>query len=210
MKLFDAAWAPSPRRVRMYLAEKALNVPRVSVDIRGGAHLAADFLDINPRGTLPALQLDDGELILESSAICRFFETLHPEPSLFGANPRDVARIESVLRLVDGEGYAAAVYAFRNGHPRLAGKALPGCWPEVPQIPALVARAGLLWRRFLETLETRLAEHEWIATDRLSYADIAAFVTLEFGGVGRLDMGGAGEGVARWRAAMAARPSAAA
>ncbi|MGF7152043.1 glutathione S-transferase [Sphingomonas zeicaulis] len=208
MKLFDADWAPSPRRVRMYLAEKALNVPRVSIDIRRGAHLAMDFLEINPRGTLPALQLDDGELILESSAICRFFEALHPDPPLFGGNPRDVARIESVLRLVDGEGYAAAVYAFRNGHPGLAGKALPGCWPEVPQIPELVARAGLMWGRFLDMLETRLAAHEWVATDRLSYADIAAFVTLEFGTVGRLPIDGAGEGVARWRAAMAARPSA--
>jgi glutathione S-transferase len=194
----------------MYLAEKALNVPRVSIDIRRGEHLAADFLEINPRGTLPALQLDDGELILESSAICRFFEALHPDPPLFGGNPRDVARVESVLRLVDGEGYAAAVYAFRNGHPGLAGKALPGCWPDVPQIPELVARAGLMWRRFLDMLETRLAAHEWVATDRLSYADIAAFGTLEFGTVGRLAMDGAGEGVARWRAAMAARPSAAA
>lgn len=194
----------------MFLAEKGLNVPRETIDLRGGAHLADDYLAINPRGTLPALMIDGDELIVESSAICRFFEAMHPDPPLFGGNPRDVARIESTLRLIDSEGYAAAVYALRNAHPAFAGKALPGQWPEVAQIPALVERAATMWQRFLDMLETRLGAHEWVATDKLSHADIAAFVTLEFGRAARLAAPDEGSATARWHERMAARPSAAA
>jgi len=210
MKLYDAVWAPSPRRVRMFLAEKAIAVERVMVDLRADEQLGADYVALNPRGTVPALQLDDGEIIAESSAICRFFEALHPDPPLFGANPREIARIEAMVRQVDAEGFTAVVYAFRNRHPAFAGRGLPGHWPAVPQIPALVDRAATIWRHFLDSLETRLADHAWIATDRLSYADISAFVALEFAKAGKLDQGQDRAPVTRWFETMRARPSAAA
>lgn len=210
MKLYDAVWAPSPRRVRMFLSEKGLKLERILLDLRADEHLAADYLAINPRGTVPALLLDDGEIIVESSAICRFLEAIHPDPPLFGANPRDIARVEAALRLVDGEGYAAAVYAFRNRHPAFAGRGLPGNWPTTAQIPALVDRAQAMWTRFLDSLDSRLRDHPWVACDRLSHADIAAFVTLEFGVAAKLDAGEEHPALVAWRDKMRARPSAAA
>ncbi len=95
MKLYDAEWAPSPRRVRIYLAEKGIEVSRERIDLRGGEHLHDAYLDVNPRGAVPALELDDGEVICESSAICRYFEALQPEPPLFGVTPIEIGRIES-------------------------------------------------------------------------------------------------------------------
>jgi glutathione S-transferase len=93
MKLYDAAWAPSPRRVRIYLAEKGIEVERVPIDLRADEQLSDGYLKINPRGAVPALELDSGEVITESTAICRYFEAQHPEPSLFGATPIEIARI---------------------------------------------------------------------------------------------------------------------
>src|SRR3569623_2017740 len=95
MKLYDAAWAPSPRRVRIFLAEKGISVERVMVDLRSDEHLADPYLAINPRGAVPALELDSGEVICESAAICRYFEAVQSAPTLFGDTPLDIARIES-------------------------------------------------------------------------------------------------------------------
>ena len=87
MLLHDMVKAPNPRRVRIFLAEKGIAVPSVEVDIPGGGNLAGDYLAINPRGVVPTLVLDDGRIIDESIAICRYFEALHPEPNLFGNDP---------------------------------------------------------------------------------------------------------------------------
>ena len=110
MKLYDAPWAPSPRRVRIFLAEKGIEVPCEAIDLRSGEHLGDAYLRINPRGALPALELDDGEVLCESAAICRYFEALHPQPPLFGTTPIEIGRIESWTRRIEGDGYAAAVY----------------------------------------------------------------------------------------------------
>lgn len=208
MKLYDAAWAPNPRRVRMYLAEKGISVERVMVDLRGDEQLGEAFLAVNPRGTVPALQLDDGEVIAESTAICRFFEALHPAPPLFGARPVEVARVEGWTRRIESDGYAAAVYAFRNRSPAFAGRALPGRWPDMPQIPALAARGQAMWDVFIAALDRRLAESEWIAGDRYTFADITALATVDFARAARLAVPESAAAVQRWHAAAAARPSA--
>lgn len=210
MKLYDAAFAPSPRRVRIYLAEKALSVERVMIDLRAGEHLGAAFLAVNPRGALPALQLDDGEVIAESSAICRFFETLHPDPPLFGTRPIEVARIEGWTRRVEAEGFTAAAYALRNMSPAFAGRAEVGIWPRLEQIPALAARGKVMWDAFVATLDRRLAESEWIAGDRYSYADITALTTVDFARAIKLPVSDEAVHLLRWHDAASARPSAAA
>lgn len=210
MKLYDAAWAPSPRRVRIYLAEKDISVERVLVDLRADEQLGEGYLAINSRGTVPALQLDDGEVIAESVAICRFFEALHPDPSLFGTRPIDVARIEAWTRRVEGDGYAAAVYALRNAAPAFAGRGQPGKWPDVPQIPELGERARIMWEGFVETLDARLGDSEWIAGDRYSFADITALVTIDFARAAKLAVPEAAANLRRWHDAASARPSAAA
>lgn len=208
MKLYDADWAPSPRRVRIYLAEKALSVERVKIDLRGGEHLQADYLAINPRGTVPALRLDDGEVIADSTAICRFFEALHPDPPLFGTRPVEVARIEAWTRRIEAEGYAAAVYALRNMAPGLAGRAEPGAWPRLEQIPALAARGKVMWGTFVATLDARLAQSEWIAGDRYSYADITALASTDFARAIKLAWPEEAVHLRRWHDAASARPSA--
>ncbi|VXC98719.1 glutathione S-transferase family protein [Sphingomonas sp. 8AM] len=210
MKLYDADPAPSPRRVRIYLAEKAISVERVLVDLKSGEHLQPGYLAINPRGTVPALQLDDGEVIGDSTAICRFFEALHPDPPLFGARPVEIARITAWTRRVEAEGYAACVYALRNVAGRFADRAEPGHWPELPQIPALAARGKRMWEAFSIMLDARLASSEWVAGDRYSYADITALVTVDFAKAVKLKLPEGVSHLRRWHDAVVARPSASA
>jgi glutathione S-transferase len=208
MKLYDAAWAPSPRRVRIYLAEKHIEVPRELVDLRSGEHLQDAYLAKNPRGAVPALELDDGEVLCESAAICRYFEALHPDPPLFGATPIDIGRIESWTRRIEGDGYAAVVYVFRNTRSAFQDRALPGQWPAVPQLPELATRGQIMWNAFTEALDRRLADREWIAGDAYSFADISALVTIDFAAATKLPLPPGLGDLERWRAAASARPSA--
>ena len=210
MKLYDADWAPSPRRVRVYLAEKGIEVERVSVDLRSGEQLADPYLAINPRGAVPALELDSSEVICESAAICRYFEALHPTPPLFGTTALEIARIESWTRRIESDGYAAAVYVFRNRSPAFAGRGAAGKWPTMPQIPELAARGLVMWDAFVEALEGRLADREWIAGDGYSFADISALITVDFARAAKLTLPDPAPNLTRWYAAASARPSAAA
>ena len=210
MKLYDAEFAPSPRRVRIFLAEKGIEIERVMVDLRRNEQLSDPYLAVNPRGAVPALELDDGEVICESAAICRYFEALHPEPALFGSTALDIGRIESWTRRIESDGYAAAVYAFRNVHPAFQDRAAPGKWPAMPQIPELGARGLIMWGAFVEALDVRLADRDWIATDSFSFADISALVTIDFARAAKFQVPEDCRSVARWRAAASTRPSAAA
>ncbi|MCH4892786.1 glutathione S-transferase [Sphingomonas sp. SFZ2018-12] len=210
MKLYDSPWAPSPRRVRIYLAEKGIEVPRVNIDLRAAEHLGADYLAVNPRGAVPALELDDGEVICESSAICRYFEALHPDPPLFGTTAVEIARIESWTRRIEQDGYAAVVHVLRNTAPAFKDRALVGAAPAAPQIPELAARGTLMWRAFVATLDQRLGASEWVAGDRFSFADITALITVDFAARCKLDTPEDATHLRRWHAAVSARPSAAA
>lgn len=209
MKLYDAAWAPSPRRVRIYLAEKGIELERVPVDLRADEQFSDAYLAINPRGAVPALELDDGEVITESAAICRYFEATTPEPPLFGSSPIEIARIESWTRRIEGDGYFAAVYAFRNSMPALKDRGMPGKWPPIPQIPELATRGAVMWKAFVEGLDGHLADRQWIAGDDYSFADITALVTVDFAARAKLDIDGCSH-IGRWHKAASARPSASA
>ncbi len=208
MKLYDAPWAPSPRRVRIFLAEKGIEVPREVIDLRTGAHLTDDYLRINPRGAVPALELADGEVLCESAAICRYFEALHPDPPLFGTTAIEIGRIESWTRRIEGDGYAAVVYALRNTVPAFKDRAIPDATLAVAQIPDLAARGALMWAGFVAALDRRLADREWIAGDAYSYADITALVTIDFARAVKFAVPDPLGNLARWHAAAAARPSA--
>ncbi len=208
MKLYDAAWAPSPRRVRIFLAEKGIEIERVTVDLRSDEQLADPYLAINPRGAVPALELDSGEVICESAAICRYFEVVQPMPTLFGDNALDIARIESWTRRIESDGYAAAVYALRNAREAFKDRGAPGKWPAIPQIPELAARGVVMWEAFVEALEKHLAARDWIATDAYSFADISALVTIDFARAAKLDVPASYHALTRWHGRVAARPSA--
>jgi glutathione S-transferase len=208
LKLYDAPWAPSPRRVRIFLAEKGIEVPREVIDLRTGAHLTDDYLRINPRGAVPALELDDGEVLCESAAICRYFDALHPDPPLFGATPLEIGRIESWTRRIEGDGYAAAVYVLRNTAPAFKDRAIPDAALTITQIPELAVRGAIMWEGFTQALDRRLADREWIAGGGYSFADITALVTLDFARAAKLAVPEGLTQLARWHEAAAARPSA--
>jgi len=210
VKLYDAVWAPSPRRVRLYLAEKGVEIERVMVDLRSDEQLGDAYLRVNPRGAVPALELDSGEVICESSAICRYFEALHPPSPLFGEDALDIARIESWTRRIEQEGYAAAVYVLRNQRDSFRDRGVAGKWPTIPQIPELAERGGILWGVFTATLDAHLAGRAWIATDRYSFADISALVTVDFAKAAKLAVPAGCSNLRRWYDAAAARPSSAA
>jgi glutathione S-transferase len=210
MKLYDATFAPSPRRVRIFLAEKGIAVDRVMVDPHAEELLADPYLAANPRGAVPALELDTGELICESAAICRYFEALQPEPSLFGTTPLAIGRIESWTRRIESDGYAAAVYALRNARPNFVDRSVPGKWPAIPQIPELGARGLLMWDAFTSALDDRLSGREWIATDAYSFADISALVTIDFATAEKLEVPDECRNILKWHEVVSARPSAAA
>lgn len=208
MKLYDAVWAPSPRRVRIYLAEKGIEVEREVVDLRSDQQLAPDYLKINPRGVVPALVLDDGEVITESGAICRYFEATNPEPPLFGKTPVEIARIESWTRRIEHEGYDGVVKVLRNAIPAMRDRGLPGKWPVIPQVPELIDRGTIMWKACLESLNHQLAENEWVAGDSFSFADITALVTVDFARAAKLMVPEACGHVGRWYQAASARLSA--
>ena len=209
VKLYDAAWAPSPRRVRMFLAEKGILVDTVIIDLRQGEHLQPGYSAVNPQRQLPALILDDGTLIDDSIAICRYFEALHPDPPLFGATPREIGLVEAWLRRIEHDCVQAAALALRNRSRAFVGRAVSGQWPPIEQIPALVDRGRCMWEAFAGVLDAHLADREHIVGDRFSMADIAALVAIDFGIDTQLPDPREGRpSLARWHEAVSRRPSA--
>ena len=211
MKLYDSKLAPNPRRVRMFMAEKGIECETAQVDIIQGENLSDDFLAINPRGVLPTLVLDDGTVLDESVAICRYFEEVQPQPPLMGTDPVSKARIEARQRHMEFDGLMGAAEAFRNGFPGFANRGLPGNAGTVGAVPALVERGTNTVQRFYERLDEALAESEFVAGDAFSIADITALCTIDFAaGAARVPIPDDCENLKRWHAAVSARSSAAA
>ena len=207
MKLYDFQLAPNPRRVRMYLAEKGLAVDTVQVNLRAGEQFHAEFRAANPSMVVPALALDDGTLITETMAICRYFEALHPSPPLFGSTPKEQAQVEMWSRRSELEGFYAVAECLRNSLERFQDRAIPGP-RNYAQIPALVERGKARAVAFLEDLDTALRGRQWLATEHFTVADITAFVVVEFAGWVEVAPAEAQVDLRRWREAVAARPSA--
>jgi glutathione S-transferase len=207
MRFYDCATAPSPRRVRIFLAEKGVTLPTVQVDLRNNEQLGAAFRAINPEATVPVLELDSGTRIADIVAICRYIEETHPHPPLMGVDAEDKAVVEMWLRWVEREGFQAAGDAFRNATPGLKDRALPG--PDnYAQIPALAERGRARLARFFARLDARLAASEFIAGPRYTIADITALVSVDFAGWIKLRPPPELTRLRRWYEAVSARPSA--
>jgi glutathione S-transferase len=181
MRFYDYSLAPSPRKVRLFIAEKGLSIPTVEVDLRARVQLEAPFLAKNPGGTVPVLELDDGTCLTESLAICHYLERTHPEPNLLGVDAREQALVLMWTDIQTLEGYLGLQEALRNGHPAFEGRALGGPVPY-EQIPALAERGKRRAEVFFDKLDTRLGESEYIASNRYTYADIVGYVYLGFAG----------------------------
>lgn len=210
MKLYDFALAPNPRRVRMFLAEKGIEVPTIQINTRSAEQFSEAFQKINPRGTVPVLELEDGTVITESVSICRYFEELHPEPALFGTDAKEKALVDMWNRRVEIECYAPAADVVRNSLEMFKDRAIAGTPNGVPQIAALVDRGRETYARWMTRLNERLGESKFVAGENLSIADQTAFIALDFATRGELSVPASATHVLRWQSEMVARPSASA
>ena len=206
MKYYDFGLAPNPRRVNVFINEKGLTIETIEINLRAGEQFHEAFLKVNPQATVPCLALDDGSVILETMAICRYLEALHPTPCLFGSTPLDIAAIEQWSRRTEMEGFLPAADALRNGEPRFANRAVPGR-RDYAQIPALAERGKARCQVFFEDLDRRLTAREFVATEFFSVADINAYITVEFAGRVGVKPDSSMANLPRWYQAVEARPS---
>ncbi|CAG1010449.1 MAG: glutathione S-transferase [Rhizobiaceae bacterium] len=203
MKLFDGGKAPNPRRVRVFLAEKGIEVPLVPVDMGAMEHKKEPVTSRNPLQRLPVLELDDGTILTESVAICRYFEELHPEPALLGRGALGKALVEMWQRRMELNLMATVAQAFRHIHPAMKE------W-EVPQVPEWGEANKPKAVEFLRILDRELAGREFIAGDDYSIADITGMIAVDFMKPARIAVPEDLTNVIRWHRAVAARPSASA
>ena len=200
MKILDSKRAPNPRRVRVYLAEKGIQVPFEDVEIMAGAAKAPAFTALNPFQRVPVLILDDGTAISETMAICRYFEALHPEPSLFGKTPLEIARIEMWNRRAEINYFFPVTHVFRHLHPAMAEL-------EKPQIPAWAEANKPRVADAIRILDGALKNSRFLAGDSFSVADITAMTATDFLKPAHLSIADGADNFKRWYADVCARPS---
>ena len=207
MKLYDMTGAPNPRRVRIFLAEKGIEIETVQVNLMEGENLQDAFTSVNPRAIIPTLQLADGTVIDETSAICRYFEAEKPEPALYGSTPEEIGVIESWVRQIEVDAIGNVANILRNANPIFENRSVPGT-NDTPQVPALVARGQQGLQSFFDRLNTQLAKHAYVAGEQYSAADITALCAIDFAGMVGANPDPELSNIAEWRARVSARPSA--
>jgi glutathione S-transferase len=200
MKIHESHNAPNPRRVRVFLAEKGIQVPYEEVDIGKAVNRGEEFRKKNPLSTVPVLELDDGTFISESVAICRYFEEVQPQPPLFGADAKQRALVEMWNRRMEFNILQPIADAFRQRHDFFKGRIRQ--LAEYAEVQRLNAEDGLDW------LDRELAARRFIAGDQFSIADITAVVAIDFGRVSKIAIKPDQLNLARWHAEVSARPSA--
>jgi glutathione S-transferase len=201
MKLYDSPFAPNPRRVRIFLAEKGIAVPTETIDLASLQQKDPTFTSVNPMQRVPALVLDSGEVLTESVAICRYFEEIQPEPPLFGEGALERARVEMWQRRAELHFFYSVAMAFRHSHPAMREM-------EKPQIAELAESCRPRALAFAEFLDGELAKRPFLAGEHFSIADITAYVAADFAKFARIDLPESLANLRRWREAVAARPSA--
>ena len=201
MKLYDSGRAPNPRRVRVFLAEKGLNVPSEQVDIGSMEHKSDTYTAINPLQRLPALELDDGTIITESVAICRYFEALRPEPPLFGRGAKEEALVEMWNRRLELHLLFSVAAVFRHLHHAMREL-------ESPQVPEWGEANKPRALEFLDFLDGELKDRLFVAGDRYTVADITGLIAVDFMKPAKLVVPDDLVNVRRWHGQISARPSA--
>jgi glutathione S-transferase len=210
MKFYDCATAPSPRRVRIFIDEKGLSdqIESVEVNLREQEQLDEAFRAINPYCTVPVLELDDGTCLLSTAGCCRYLEEAFPEPPLMGRTVEEKAVVADLEWRMEIDGFLAAGESLRNAAKGLKDRALTG--PDnYAQIPELAERGRRRLARFMQRLDTILADRDYIAGDAFSIADITAFCTVDFAKWAKVDVPDDTANLQRWYAAVGTRPSAA-
>ncbi len=203
MKFYNSV-GPNPRVVKMFMAEKGLDIPREEVDLMAGENRQASFTAKNPSGQLPALEMDDGEVLAEITAICEYIEEVNPAPPLIGATPRERATTRMWVRRIDlniAEPMANG-FRFSQGLPLFQSRV--HCIPQAADDLKAVAQERLTW------LDGLIAGRSWIAGDRFTLADILLFCFMDFGSQVGQPLNPDNRNVAAWFERAKARPSAAA
>ncbi|MFY9837941.1 MAG: glutathione S-transferase [Xanthobacteraceae bacterium] len=201
MKLYNHSVAPSPRRVRIFAAEKGINLMLEEVDILAGQSRTPEFLAKNSSGGVPVLELDDGSHLSESVAICRYMEGLHPEPNLLGRDLHEQSDIERWNRRMELELFAAIGRTFQNTNPIFQDRFRQ--FPEYGE-----AQRAIVYQR-LERMNRELDGHQFIASDRFTIADITALVAIDIGGrLADIKIAPELTHLTRWHDAVSRRPSA--
>jgi glutathione S-transferase len=201
MKLYDGGRAPNPRRVRIFLAEKGISLPLVPIDLGSLQQKSPAYTAVNPLQRLPALELDDGTVLTESIAICRYFEEVQPEPALFGRGALEKARIEMWNRRMELNFLSPVAHVFRNSHPAMKEM-------EQPQVPEWAEANKPRIVQFLQILDRELKERRFAAGEGYSVADITGLVAVDLMKPAKLPLPEELSNVRRWHAEISARPSA--
>jgi glutathione S-transferase len=200
MKIYNNSTAPNPRRVRIFLAEKGINVPYEEVDIVKAVNRTPEFKQKNPLGTLPVLELDDGTHIAESVAICRYFEELYPEPPLMGLGAKERALVEMWNRRMELHLFLPVMDAFRHQHEFFKGR--------LTQVPEYARVQGENAEKSLSWVDQVLSDRFFMAGDNFSIADITALCAIDFARVSKIRVQPEQKHLSRWYAAVSSRLSA--
>jgi glutathione S-transferase len=203
VKLYDGGRAPNPRRVRVFLAEKGIKVPTEQVDLGKLQQRSDAYTAINPMQRVPALILDDGTVITESVAICRYFEALYPDPPLFGRGALDIALVEMWQRRAELHLLLPASNVFRHLHPAMKQM-------EEPQVAEWGEANKSRVVTFLQFLDGELKGRPYLAGNDFTVADITAMIAVDFMRVSKLSVPDDLGNVRRWHESVVGRPSAAA
>jgi glutathione S-transferase len=207
MIFYDCSTAPSPRLVRVFIAEKGIEVPTREVDLRQGEHLSPEFRAINPYCTVPVLELDDGTRLTSTQGCWRYLEETVPDPPLLGATPAEKAIVADRVWRMETDGWQAATEALRNSAPGLKDRALTGS-ENYAQIPDLGERGKLRTKRFLVRLDDLLAGSPYVAGDRFTAADIMAMAIVDFAKWLKITLPADATHALHWYEAVSSRPSA--
>ena len=203
MKLFDSI-GPNPRVVKMFMAEKGIDLPRHKIDLMTGENRREPYNKVNPHGTTPALEADEGEIIAEITAICEYLEELHPQPALIGETPMQRAETRMWTRRIDLNIVEPMTNGFRYSEGLGMFKDRVHCIPEAAKDLKAIAQEKLTW------LDGLIAGRQWIVGDRFTLADILLYCFLDFGGQVGQPLNTANKNIAAWFERAKARPSAAA
>jgi glutathione S-transferase len=200
MKIYDTKTAPSPRRVRIFLAEKNIPMEYVQVDLQKGENISPQMRAKNPVGKIPILELDDGTCISEGASICLYFEELYPDINLLGNDPLEKANIDMWHRQVELYFFGQVGMCFQHTTGYFKDRMTP-----VKEYGDVAGKNAI---DFLKVLEKRLSESEFIAADRFTIADITAMCAIDFARVVSIKMTDEQTNLKRWYKAVSSRPSA--
>jgi glutathione S-transferase len=202
MRIFDSTLAPNPKKLRVFLAEKNVSIPYVAVDLISGGARSPEFLQKNPLGGVPVLELDDGTSLTESLTIMEYLDELYPTPPMIGATPIERARTREVERWCELGVLGTVAQIFQHTSPLFAGR--------LTQVPAAAENARVRLANTLKVVDARIGKSPFVAGQRVSIADCTLFAALEFANVAQVAIDPELAQLARWYAAFKVRPSASA